>query len=82
MFFIHDISKINEEKIGILVVAHGRSTAQNLAEVTNNLLGTEHIKAYNIPLNQNNTKTISDLTRAIKKIDNGKGVVLLVDMGF
>lgn len=82
MFFIHDISKINEEKIGILVVAHGRSTAQNLAEVTNNLLGTEHIKAYNIPLNQNNTKTISDLTREIKKIDNGKGVVLLVDMGF
>lgn len=46
------------------------------------MLGTEHIKAYNIPLNQNNTKTISDLTREIKKIDNGKGVVLLVDMGF
>ena len=82
MFFTHDISKINKAQIGILVAAHGRSTAQNLSEVANCLLGTEHIKAYNIPLNQNNTKTISDLTREIKKIDHGKGVILLVDMGF
>lgn len=82
MFFIHDISKLDENKIGILVAAHGRATAQNLAEVTNNLLGTEHIKSYDIPLNQNNTKTINDLVKLIKQVDSGKGVVLLVDMGF
>ncbi len=82
MFFTHDINKINEDKIGIIVAAHGRATAQNLAEVTNNLLGTEHINSYDIPLNQDNTKTINDLVKFIKRVDCGKGVLILVDMGF
>ncbi|WP_196604069.1 sigma-54-dependent transcriptional regulator [Pectinatus haikarae] len=82
MFFTHDSSEARSTHIGILVAAHGRATAQNLAEVTNNLLGTDEINYYNIPLNQNNTKTIDDLCSFIKKINSGKGVLLLVDMGF
>ncbi|WP_196601285.1 sigma 54-interacting transcriptional regulator [Pectinatus frisingensis] len=82
MFFIHGNDELEICHIGILVAAHGRATAQNLADVTNTLLGTDEINYYNIPLAQNNAKTINDLCFIIKKINYGKGVLLLVDMGF
>lgn len=69
-------------KPGILLVAHGRCTAQSMAEVANNLLGTDHIKAYDIPLNRSNAQTVEDLKKIIPALDEGCGVILLVDMGF
>lgn len=82
IFFTYDSANLKSEHISILVAAHGRTTAQNLADVTNNLLGINDINYYNIPLNQNNTKTINELVFIIQKINNGKGVLVLVDMGF
>ncbi len=82
MFFTYDNDELKSSCISILVAAHGRATAQNLADVTNNLLGTDDIHYYNIPLSQSNTKTIDDLCFIIKNINQGNGVLLLVDMGF
>lgn len=68
--------------IGLIVVAHGRGTAFHMASVANQLLGTNCVRAYDIPLNRSNRQTLQELGRLIQETNRGKGVVLLVDMGF
>ena len=82
MFLIHGAEDLLKAKIGMVIAAHGRGTAQSMAEVANNLLGTDHIRAYDIPLNRSNVQTVEDLRKVIKEADEGVGVLLLVDMGF
>ncbi|MGJ7045133.1 sigma-54-dependent transcriptional regulator [Thermoanaerobacterium thermosulfurigenes] len=71
----------NSSKIGILVMAHGNSTASSIAEVTNRLLGTDHVKALDMPLEEKPEVTLNKAINMIKEIDQGKGVLILVDMG-
>jgi Transcriptional antiterminator len=82
MFLAQNFEGSVKERIGLIVVAHGRATAQNMAEVANSLLGTSHIKAFDIPLHKSNVETIQELQQMIQNVDEGKGVILLVDMGF
>lgn len=82
MFLIHGADDFTQAHSGIVIVAHGRGIAQDTAEVANNLLGTDRIKSYDIPLNRSNAQTVEDLCNVIKNVDEGLGVVLLVDMGF
>ncbi|MBU2703782.1 transcriptional regulator with AAA-type ATPase domain/transcriptional regulatory protein LevR [Sporomusaceae bacterium BoRhaA] len=82
MFLIHGAEEYAKAHVGLVIVAHGRGIAYNMAEVTNNLLGTDCIKAYDIPLSRSNVQTIEDLRKVIQEADEGLGVVLLVDMGF
>lgn len=71
----------NSSKIGILVMAHGNSTASSIAEVTNRLLGTDHVRALDMPLEEKPEVTLNKAINMIKEIDQGKGVLILVDMG-
>lgn len=82
MFLIHGSDDITTSRIGLIIVAHGRGTAQNMAEVANNLLGTDHVKSYDIPLNKSNAKTVEELQEVVLKTNEGRGVLILVDMGF
>ncbi len=82
MFLIHGVEDYAKAHIGLVIVAHGRGIGRNMAEVTNNLLGTDCIKAYDIPLNRSNVQTIEELRQVIQETDEGLGVILLVDMGF
>jgi len=82
MFLIHGSDDITSSRIGLIIVAHGRGTAQNMAEVANNLLGTDHVKSYDIPLNKSNAKTVEELQEVVLKANEGHGVIILVDMGF
>lgn len=82
MFLIHGSDELTKSKIGLIIVAHGRGTAQNMAEVANNLLGTDHVKSYDIPLTRSNTKTVEELQEVVLKANEGQGVIILVDMGF
>ncbi|EGO63087.1 sigma 54-interacting transcriptional regulator [Acetonema longum] len=82
MFLVHGFDDAVKQRIGLIVVAHGRGTAQSMAEVANNLLGTDHVKAYDIPLNKSNAKTVEELQELVLSANEGKGVILLVDMGF
>ncbi len=82
MFLIHGAEEYAKAHVGLVIVAHGRGIAYSMAEVTNNLLGTDCIKAYDIPLSRSNVQTIEDLRKVIQEADEGLGVVLLVDMGF
>lgn len=82
MFLVHGADDTVKQRIGLIIVAHGRGTAQNMAEVANNLLGTDHVKAYDIPLSKSNAKTVEELQELIVNSNEGKGVLMLVDMGF
>lgn len=82
MFLVHGSDDIIKSRIGLIIVAHGRGTAQNMAEVANNLLGTDHVKAYDIPLTKSNAKTVEELQEVVLKANEGHGVIILVDMGF
>lgn len=79
------LSSIQEEKsnghVGIIVAAHGRSTASSMVDVANQLLGTSDIEALDMPLDVNPTEILERIIDKAKELDTGKGVLLLVDMG-
>lgn len=76
-----EISDISDNKIGILVVCHGDSTATSMADVCNRLLNSNFVKAIDMPLEKDVKETYQEVITFVKSIDRGKGVLLLVDMG-
>jgi len=68
-------------KVGILVVMHGKSTASSMTEVVNNLVGEEHTVAVDMPLEMNPNEAYKKAKAKAKEIDNGSGVIIMVDMG-
>lgn len=70
-----------DSKVGVLVITHGNSTASSMAEFSNRLLGVQHAKAIDMPLEANVDWAIEKAIEAAKTIDEGKGIILLVDMG-
>jgi transcriptional regulator with AAA-type ATPase domain/transcriptional regulatory protein LevR len=68
-------------KVGIIVAMHGESCATSMADVANKLLGVKHAVGYNMPLDQKPETALENLTQLVKQVDEGTGVLLLVDMG-
>lgn len=69
------------ESIGILIIAHGNYAASTMASVANTLLGVDHAKAIDMPLEEKVDSTLDKAMDIVKQIDRGKGVLILVDMG-
>lgn len=69
------------QKTGILVIMHGSSTASSMVEVANELVGDEHAVALDMPLNIDPETIFKKALEEVIKIDQGRGVLLLVDMG-
>ncbi len=68
-------------KVGVLLLAHGR-VASAVAEVVNKLLGVmKHIRALDMSLEKTPQETLNEAIRLVKEMDEGKGVILLADMG-
>lgn len=67
--------------VGVLVLAHGNSTAASMAEVANQLLDTQHCKALDMPLDVSVETTVERALELIQEIDEGEGVIVLADMG-
>ena len=70
-----------KKKIGLIVVAHGDATASSMANVANMLLDTHHARAIDMPLTTSVKDTYQLVKQKVSEIDEGKGVLLLVDMG-
>lgn len=68
-------------KVGIVVAAHGNSTASSMAQVVSQLLSVDNIVAYDMPLEMSPKIALNGIAAQVKKIDRGNGVLLLVDMG-
>lgn len=72
---------ITQDKIGIIVIAHGISTATSIANVCNKLLSSDFVKAIDMPLEKSVEETYHKVLSLAKTLDRGKGILLLVDMG-
>ena len=70
-----------DQKIGILVAAHGNSTATSMVNVVTDLLGVAQIDSLDMPLSMSPQQMFEEVVEKVKKLDLGKGVLLLVDMG-
>lgn len=73
--------KKQESKIGILVMTHGKEAANDFANVANTLLQVDHAHALTMPLDEKVNTVLTKAINLVKEIDEGKGVLLLVDMG-
>ncbi|MEA5008660.1 sigma-54-dependent transcriptional regulator [Clostridium tyrobutyricum] len=67
--------------IQVLVMAHGYGTATNMVEVTKTLLGYNCIYALDMPLEEKVDVILEKAIEIVKKVNTGRGVLLLVDMG-
>ncbi|MEL7609090.1 MAG: sigma 54-interacting transcriptional regulator [Bacillota bacterium] len=70
-----------QERTGLIIVAHGASTASSMANVCNRLMDCDFVRSVDAPLEQSVQDTYQNVLKEIKKSDSGKGVLLLVDMG-
>ncbi|MCP0887429.1 sigma 54-interacting transcriptional regulator [Ligilactobacillus sp. WILCCON 0076] len=79
---LSSIRTLSEKKqVGVLVVAHGNSTASSMVKVATDLLGNANIGALDMPLTVSPNEILRQMAEMIAKLNQGKGVLLLVDMG-
>lgn len=71
----------SEGKIGLIIAAHGNSTASSMAEVARQLLELDQILALDMPLDMSPKIAFEKLKALIVQANQGSGVLLLVDMG-
>jgi transcriptional regulator with AAA-type ATPase domain/transcriptional regulatory protein LevR len=69
-----------ENKVGIVVVTHG-NVSVGMLEIANKLLNMNHGKAVVMTLEENPSEVLERLTSTVQAADEGKGVLMLVDMG-
>ena len=74
-------NKKKTEKVKILLVMHGLSTATSMAEVANKLIGDKYAEALDMPLNTKAEDMYEIVKEKVMKMRNENGVLLLVDMG-
>lgn len=70
-----------EGKIGVVVAAHGNSTATSMVDVVKQLLGVGQIAAVDMPLDMPPRVALEKMKQAVLSVNDGSGVLLLVDMG-
>lgn len=79
---INSLLKDNKsQRVAILVAMHGSSSASSMVNVVKKLLGENNIESIDMPLDLSPKKVLDDMRRVVREIDNGKGVLLMVDMG-
>ncbi|NLO76624.1 MAG: sigma 54-interacting transcriptional regulator [Clostridia bacterium] len=69
-----------QNTIGIVVITHGH-VAEGMASVANRLLGVNHVQAVEMSLDEKPEVALKKALETVQKVDRGKGVLLLVDMG-
>lgn len=70
----------SNDTIGIVIVSHG-SVASGMASIANRLLGVDMVKAIEMAIDEKPEDAYKRTTESVLKVDHGKGVLLLVDMG-
>ena len=69
-----------ESKVGIVIVTHG-NVSVGMLEIANKLLNMSHGRAVVMTLEENPSDVLERLTTVVQETDEGKGILLLVDMG-
>ncbi|MBU3182898.1 sigma 54-interacting transcriptional regulator [Clostridium psychrophilum] len=69
------------EKVKVIIIAHGESTATSMSAVANKLLGENYVIGINAPLEISPSKVLDALRKVVKEHFSSSGYLLLVDMG-
>ncbi|NOW89903.1 transcriptional regulatory protein LevR/transcriptional regulator with AAA-type ATPase domain [Clostridium beijerinckii] len=70
-----------QERVGIVVASHGSGIATSMASVAKKLFEADNILAVDMPLERAPSDVLENVIEKVKQVDEGKGVLLLVDMG-
>ena len=68
-------------RIGIVVAAHGNSTTTSMVQVVKQLFGSDNLVAVDMPVEMKPRVALEEIINAVEQVNNGSGVILLVDMG-
>ena len=68
-------------KVGIVVAAHGNSTASSMVSVVRQLLSSDNLASFDMALEMDPQTALKGIAAMVKKVDRGNGVLLMVDMG-
>lgn len=79
--FLHSMQVKESGMVQVLVMAHGKSTASNMVEVAKTLLGYDCIYALDMPMEAKVEDILQAAVELVQQIDQGNGVLFLVDMG-
>ncbi|PTM57887.1 sigma 54-interacting transcriptional regulator [Desmospora activa] len=71
----------DHDQVAVMVLMHGSGCATAMADVTNQLLGTNHAKAIDMPLQLEPMKVYERVKRFAQNTGPHNGLLLLVDMG-
>lgn len=80
--YINSILKYETSKkhVGIIVMSHGK-IATEIINVVKAILNEDFPVAVDMPLDENPIKTYERVMGIVKSVDEGKGILFLVDMG-
>ncbi|WP_294377474.1 sigma 54-interacting transcriptional regulator [uncultured Clostridium sp.] len=83
LFLIPDTTLKNKpkDKVKVILIAHGESTASSMSDVANKLLGEDYVIPINAPIDVPPSKVLEHLKLTIKENPSNSGYLLLVDMG-
>lgn len=83
LFLISDNSfnDVSQDKVKIILIAHGESTATSMADVAGKLLGEDYVIPINASIDVAPSKVLEHLKIAIQENPTSAGYLLLVDMG-
>lgn len=77
----YGIEKTKEDKVAVLAIMHGHSTASSMVQVVNSLIGDNYAEALDMPLTMKASTMYEIAKEKIVDMNQGKGIILLVDMG-
>ena len=83
LFLIPDntFNDVSQDKVKVILIAHGESTATSMADVSNRLLGENYVIPINAPIDVAPSKVLESLKLEIQENPTSAGYLLLVDMG-
>ncbi|BCZ48939.1 transcriptional regulator [Clostridium gelidum] len=83
LFLIPDntFNDVSHDKVKVILIAHGESTATSMADVSNRLLGENYVIPINASIDVAPSKVLENLKVQIQENPSSAGYLLLVDMG-
>ena len=83
IFFVLDNDKLKNSTgiVGVVVIAHGNSTAESMAEFANSLLSTNLAIGINMPLTEKPDEVLTCIRKHVSQYKRDAGYIFLVDMG-
>jgi len=78
---LNSVQQCSNNKVGIVVIAHGDSTAISMVNFAKKLFDMDNIAGVDMPFESTSKEILNYTIKKVIDADEGKGVLLLVDMG-